>query len=59
DTSQHGNWQNFRNAEYNREPVVLTSAWFIKLPSSGMLRFDYVATSRPDHHQIPLTQRRF
>ncbi|CAM9323480.1 unnamed protein product [Ectocarpus fasciculatus] len=59
DTSQHGNWQNFRNAEYNREPVVLTSAWFIKPPSSGMLRFDYVSTSRPDYHQVPLTERRF
>ncbi|CAM9229407.1 unnamed protein product [Laminaria digitata] len=59
DTSQHGNWHNFRNAEYKREPVVLTSGWFVDLPKYGVLRFDYVSTSRPDHHQMPLPERRF
>ncbi|CAM9363404.1 unnamed protein product [Pylaiella littoralis] len=58
-TSQHGNWLNFRNAEYNRESVVLTTAWFINLPNSGILRFDYVSTSSPDYHQVPLPGRRF
>ncbi|CAM9152488.1 unnamed protein product, partial [Hapterophycus canaliculatus] len=58
-TSQHGNWQNFRNAEYQDEPVILTSAWFINLPNSGILRFDYVSTSSPDHHLAPLAMHRF
>lgn len=41
------------------QPVVLTSGWFVDLPKYGVLRFDYVSTSRPDHHQMPLPERRF
>eukprot|EP00752_Nemacystus_decipiens_P009587 g8565.t2 len=58
-TSQHGNWHNFRNAEYDHEPIVLTSAWFIDPPPSGILRFDYASTSTPDHHQVSLPEKRF
>lgn len=42
-----------------RQPVVLTSAWFINPPTSGILRFDYVITSTPDHHQVSLPEKRF
>lgn len=42
-----------------QQPVILTSDWFVDLPKYGVLRFDYVSTSRPDHHQTPLPERRF
>ena len=29
DTSQHGNWENFRNAKINGKPFVLTSNWWV------------------------------
>jgi hypothetical protein len=32
DTSQHGNWDNFRNTFFNKEPVVLTDAWINEMP---------------------------
>lgn len=41
------------------QPIILTPGWFVTLPKYGVLRFDYVSTSRPDHHQIPLPERRF
>jgi hypothetical protein len=47
DTSQNGNFENFRNATYNGRPIALTSTWFINCPTAGRLHFDYVTTSRP------------
>ncbi|CAM9653958.1 unnamed protein product [Chrysoparadoxa australica] len=58
-TSQKGNWQNFRNEKFNNEDMVLTPSWFVCLPSYGVLVFDYVSTSRPDHHYRPLPEQRF
>jgi hypothetical protein len=47
DTSQNGDFENFRNATFNGRPINLTSTWFINCPTAGRLHFDYVSTSRP------------
>lgn len=49
DTSQHGNFENFRNATYNDRALHLTSAWFLTTPLAGRLNFDFVST----HRSIP------
>ncbi|TYZ59673.1 hypothetical protein PybrP1_011334 [[Pythium] brassicae (nom. inval.)] len=59
DTSQHGNWENFRNEELDGQPVVLTSAFFLVLPRRGKLAFDYVSTARPKRGTAPMSARRF
>ncbi|RHZ19222.1 hypothetical protein DYB26_009800, partial [Aphanomyces astaci] len=47
DTSQHMNWENFRNETLDGEKFVLTTSFFNSLPQCGHLEFDYVSTSRP------------
>ena len=47
DTSQHGNWCNFRNESFNGEKMQLEPHWFTSLPMIGRLRFDYISTERP------------
>jgi Ran GTPase-activating protein (RanGAP) involved in mRNA processing and transport len=47
DTSQHGNWTNFRNEKYKGLPFVLTTIFFEDLPHEGRLEFDYVMTMPP------------
>ena len=47
DTSQKGNWQNFRNEFMDAKPVSLSLAWFVALPRTGRIHFDYVSTRRP------------
>lgn len=59
DTSQHGNWENFRNEELDGRPVVLSSAFFRSLPARGKLCFDYVSTTRPRKGMRPMSERRF
>ncbi|TMW63173.1 hypothetical protein Poli38472_002114 [Pythium oligandrum] len=59
DTSQHGNWENFRNELLDGECFVLTTAFFHMLPTSGKLSFDYVSTTRPKRGTVPLSERRF
>lgn len=59
DTSQHGNWENFRNEELDGKPVVISSAFFRTLPARGKLCFDYVSTSRPRRGTRPMSDRRF
>ncbi|KDO32962.1 hypothetical protein SPRG_02654 [Saprolegnia parasitica CBS 223.65] len=59
DTSQHGNWENFRNELLDGKPVVLTSAFFQNLPAKGKLEFDYISTSRPKRGTKPMSTRRF
>lgn len=41
------------------QPVVLSSAWFINPPTSGILRFDYASTSTADYYQVSLPEKRF
>lgn len=59
DTSQHGNWENFRNEELDGRPIVLTNAFFHVLPARGRLCFDYVSTARPKRTTAPMSSRRF
>lgn len=41
------------------QPFALSPTWFVDLPKYGILRFDYVSTSRPGHHLMHLPARRF
>ncbi|KAG5175366.1 hypothetical protein JKP88DRAFT_351489 [Tribonema minus] len=59
DTSQRGNWHNFRNETLNGAPVRLTSQWLVDPPRRGRLRFDYVSTRRPRLGARPMSDRRF
>lgn len=52
DTSQHANWNNFRNERYARTgeetlEFIFDKAFLEDLPASGTLQFDYVSTTRP------------
>ncbi len=51
DTSQQGNWFNFRNVKYtlNRvtNDILIDKEFLINLPVNGTLDFDYVSTKRP------------
>ena len=51
DTSQEGNWFNFRNTKIvtskGATDIVIDQAFVDKLPKSGIIEFDYVSTSRP------------
>ncbi|GMH46804.1 hypothetical protein TrLO_g5454 [Triparma laevis f. longispina] len=59
DTSQKGNWMNFRNEVYRGQPFTITP-WFLDpVPKSGILEFDYVSTFRPVATQQPLSEKRF
>lgn len=42
DTSQHGNWQGFRNTVFEGKPIILDKEWMSKIPSQGKLEFDFV-----------------
>ena len=50
DTSQHGDWQNFRNTVYNEvaiePPRTLARKFQTKIPHRGMIEFDYVTQRR-------------
>lgn len=52
DTSQKGNWNNFRNEvmyDHNgMHEFVLDQEFVENMPSKGILEFDYVSTSRPN-----------
>ena len=58
DTSQKGNWQNFRNEFLDEKPIEISTAWFATMPKKGTLRFDYVSTLRP-RAANPLSVRDF
>lgn len=47
DTSQKGNWCNFRNEKFNGSPCAIDMDFSKSLPWNGVLEFDYVATTRP------------
>ncbi|OQR85469.1 hypothetical protein ACHHYP_11797 [Achlya hypogyna] len=66
DTSQHGNYQCFRNETFNGKPVVLENAFCDKIPKFGVLEFDFVhMSSRPVPGQSkfqsiePMSTKRF
>ncbi|KAF1327152.1 Leucine-rich repeat-containing protein 74, partial [Globisporangium splendens] len=59
DTSQHDNWENFRNEELDGQKIVLTNAFFLVLPRHGKLSFDYVSTTRPKRGTTSMSARCF
>lgn len=62
DTSQHGNWLNFRNERWQGRAIHLTPGWFdqdIVKGKDGMIHFDYVSTTRPGTAARPISRRRF
>ncbi|KAF1326152.1 Leucine-rich repeat-containing protein 74, partial [Globisporangium splendens] len=75
DTSQHGNWENFRHATIDGKPVLLTSTYILNAllaPTAPSLQdsvprddqkrkveFFYVSTTRPPLGTKTLTKRRF
>ena len=48
DTSQAGNYGNFRNQHFRNKPIRLTPNFFLDMPRSGVLEFDYVVLLRHD-----------
>jgi hypothetical protein len=59
DTSQRGNYSNFRNESYNGTPQPLTAYWFAACPKSGIVRCDYVSTVRPKLGLWALSEKRY
>lgn len=47
DTSQKGNWYNFRNEMFNGVDITIDKEYIDNLPPTGTLEFDYVSTTRP------------
>jgi hypothetical protein len=47
DTSQVGDWENFRNELYNNKYQRLTSKKICNGKPVGKMRFDYINTVRP------------
>jgi hypothetical protein len=62
DTSQAGNYSNFRNASYNSQKFTdatpLDSTFFENLPKEGVLKFDYVSTNRAQMDGVHTTDTR-
>jgi len=59
DTSQKGNWMNFRNEVFRGAPFTVSSWWLDPVPKSGILEFDYVSTFRPVDTVKCLSKGRF
>ncbi|KDO32465.1 hypothetical protein SPRG_02942 [Saprolegnia parasitica CBS 223.65] len=59
DTSQHANWENYRNETLDGQRIVLTTSFFDSLPQAGRLEFDYVSTRRPPPGAQALSDRRY
>jgi hypothetical protein len=47
DTSQKGNWYNFRNERLNNTEITIDIEFTKNIPWNGFLEFDYVTTTRP------------
>lgn len=59
DTSQKGNHTNFRNEIYGASIIKLSGAWLAACPTNGVLKFDYVSTTRPREGTRPISDNRF
>lgn len=58
-TSQHGNYSNFRNEQMGALNVKVTGPFVANCPNFGRLRFDYVSTTRPPQGTKALSTIRF
>lgn len=56
DTSQQGNWNNFRNERYTidkeTKEMSIDKDFIRNLPGAGYLEFDYVSTARPSPYEF-------
>ena len=59
DTSQKGDWSNYRNEFYEGKAISLSSSFFADCPSRGRLKFDFVSTRRPKRSTKALSTKRF
>lgn len=67
DTSQHGNWENYRHATVDQTPMLLTSTYILNTllaPTKAksqqpVVSFHYVSTTRPPRGMHVLSNRRF
>lgn len=60
DTSQKGNYSNFRNEMIGMNHVEgIDSTWFSRCPQTGKLTLDYVSTTRPRTGIKPILDNRY
>lgn len=59
DTSQTGDWENYRNGWVDGAKVYLTSSFFNKASTLGKVRFDFVCTTRPKKGALPMNESKF
>jgi len=59
DTSQHGNWANYRNEFVDLRACELSLQWFFNVPQKGRVTFDYVSTRLPRRSDVALSEKRF
>lgn len=55
-TSQEGNYENFRNGSINRKYVALSSDFFQTDPRAGKCSFDFISTVRPVRGIEPISK---
>jgi len=54
DTSQRGNFSQFRNEQYQKNPLFVPRVSDWTLPGVGLFEFDYVTSRRPRRDAAPL-----
>jgi hypothetical protein len=59
DTSQKGNWVNFRNESFRGKLIELRPSFFDPLPDTGVVEFDYVSIARPTSSTSVMSNKRF
>ena len=59
DTSQKGNWENFRNEQHGETFVELNGKWLADIPRRGNLSFDYISTTMQPKGTKALSGNRF
>ena len=61
DTSQHGDWNNFRNAVYNDKKILpphsIATKFRLIIPQRGLLEFDYTTPRRVPPHARPIRHK--
>eukprot|EP01038_Epipyxis_sp_PR26KG_P006849 gene6849-9376_t len=58
-TSQKGNYSNFRNEKLGVQVVDITGRWFASNTSTKILHFDYISTRKPRKGIMPISDSKF
>merc|ERR1719502_747387 len=58
DTSQKGNWTNFRNEKANEIPHTIYPKFFLPCPNQGSAEFDYISTTIPEPDAVTISDAR-